>query len=120
MRWLRTVGRIVAWPVRTPVEALAKRAGKKAVEGALEAITPPQKEGNAMLGINKFTNGSGLAVLIWQIVQVVVPLLLPQLSAVQVSPETNVAVSTAILAGGLLKSKDADVTGAGDAARRVK
>jgi hypothetical protein len=38
-RWLRRTGRIVAWPVTAPVDALARRVGTKAVEGAIDRIT---------------------------------------------------------------------------------
>lgn len=102
-----------------PLDALAKRAGRKAVEGAVEAITP-HKEKDSMFGVNKSTNAAGWAVIIWQIVQIVVPILLPQLSGVQVSAETNVAVTGLITGAGLLKAKDEKVTGAGPSAHRVK
>ena len=102
-----------------PVDALAKRAGRKAVEGAIEAITPPQQKGTgSMFGVNKTTTGAGWAVIIWQIVQVIVPILLPQLAGVQVSAETNAAVTGAIVGAGLLGAKDAKVTGVGSNARR--
>lgn len=77
-----------------------------------------------MFGINKKTNGAGWAIIIWQIVQILVPIFIPGGEAVQVSPETNVAVTGAIAGFGLTQSKDNNVTGAGtsgpDMARKIK
>jgi Mg2+/citrate symporter len=38
-RWLRKTGRVIVWPVTAPVDALAKRAGRKAVDGAAAHVT---------------------------------------------------------------------------------
>lgn len=68
-----------------------------------------------MLGTNRNTNAAGWAILIWQIVQLVVPHFLP---AAGVDPSTNIAVTGLISAAGHFSAKDKEVTGAGATATR--
>lgn len=131
MRGFRWLG----WPIRK----VGQQFGRGATEGVLAEVKdqaasygpptfdhPPPEGASAMpsfLGVNKNTNAAGWALIIWQIVQIVVPILIPGGHAIQVAPETNVAVTGAITGMGLLSAKDKTVVGAGttgpDAARKV-
>lgn len=108
-RWLRKTGRIVAWPVTAPVDALSKRAGAKAVDGAVEHIAAkaaPKETG--MKVKNWKTSLFGVAGVVAIVAKVV--------NGGSLDGEDFAIISGLI---GLLFSKDKDVTGAGPAATRM-
>jgi hypothetical protein len=121
--WAKKTGRIVGWPARK----LGEQFGAGAVDGAATAVSakiapsistpaPPEKVQPSMFGVNRNTNVAGWAVIVWQILQVIVPILLPD--APKISAETNLQITGLIAGGGLLAAKDKQVSGSGDSARR--
>ena len=106
MRWLRRVGRVIAYPVTKPVDLLAKRAGRKAVDGAVARINEAMPRETPMVK-NWKTSLGGISAILTIVAKVVGG---GDLTA------TDIGVVIAGIAA--LFSKDKDVTGVGASATR--
>lgn len=118
----RKIGGVVAWPLTKPVEILAERAGRKAVDGAVDQISaklsPTNSQGaSPMLGTNRDTNIAGWLIIAIQVLKLLLPLVTQQ----PVDPSTGQTLDTLSLlaaGSGVVRAKDKRVTGVGATARR--
>jgi uncharacterized protein YacL len=94
VKWLKQMGKVLAYPVTKPVDLLAKRAGAKAVEGALERV----EQEPMMRSVKTTVAGVGA------ILALVVAFLNGE-------PITLSQVATVLTGLGLLVAKDYNVSG---------